>query len=391
MDFRIWLLAIAVFVVGTVEMVVTGIIAMIGTDLNVSIATVGQLLTVYSLVFAVGAPIIITLTSRVERKKLLIIAMIVFLAGNLLSIVSPNFALLMVSRIVQAASCGLIVVLSLTLATNIVSPELKGRAIGTIFMGISAAMMLGVPLGTWIGDLWGWRMTFGLISVLTFIVTLFMLRYLPKAAPQPGLPLMTQLKTLKQPKILSAHFISILQMTGQFTIYTYITPFMKEEMNLASFTISLVLLVYGLGGIFGGWLGGWSSDKLGASKTILITLLVHAVVVMSLPLASSLMITFVVVVALWCAFNMAPSPAIQSYLIQTAPDSADIQLSLNTSSLHIGLALGSMIGGFLINHYSVAINPLIGGTIILLSLVPAVYSMTRRMENENIKDQQQAS
>ena len=386
MDKRIWLLAIAVFVVGTVEMVVTGIIDMVGTDLNVSVATVGQLLTVYSLVFAIGSPIIITLTSRLERKKLLIIAMVVFLAGNLLSIVSPNFAILMVSRIVQAASCSLIVVLSLTLASNIVSPQLKGRAIGTIFMGISAAMMLGVPLGTWIGNLWGWRMTFGLIAVLTVIVTLFMLRYLPKVAPQPGVPLLNQLKTLKQPKILSAHFISILQMTGQFTIYTYITPFMQETMSLSPSTISLVLLVYGLGGIFGGWFGGWSSDRLGASKTILITLLVHAVVVMSLPLSSSLMITFVVAVILWCAFNMAPSPAIQSYLIQTAPDSADIQLSLNTSSLHIGLALGSIIGGFVLNHYSVAINPLVGGVIILLSLIPAVYSMTRRTKNELLSD-----
>jgi DHA1 family purine base/nucleoside efflux pump-like MFS transporter len=310
--------------------------------------------------------------------------MIVFLVGNLLSIVSPNFALLMVSRIVQAASCSLIVVLSLTLASNIVPPQLKGRAIGTIFMGISASMMLGVPLGTWIGDLWGWRMTFGLISVLTLVVMLFMLRYLPKTAPQAGVPLLNQLKTLKQPKILSAHFISILQMTGQFTIYTYITPFMKEAMNLSASTLSLVLLIYGLGGIFGGWFGGWSSDKLGTTKTILITLLVHAVVVMSLPFASSLMITFVLVVALWCAFNMAPSPAIQSYLIQIAPDSADIQLSLNTSSLHIGLAFGSMIGGFLINQYSVMINPFIGGTIILLSLIPAIYSMTRRVGTKTV-------
>jgi MFS transporter, DHA1 family, purine base/nucleoside efflux pump len=377
MDKRIWLLAIAVFVVGTVEMVVTGIIDMIGTDLNVSVATVGQLLTVYSLVFALGSPIIIALTSKVERKKLLMIAMSVFLVGNLLSIVSPNFAILMVSRIVQAASCSLIVVLSLTMATNIVSPQHKGRAIGVIFMGISGSMMLGVPLGTFIGDLWGWRMTFGLISVLTVIVWLFMMWFLPKTAPQAGVPLLNQLRTLKQPKILSAHFISILQMTGQFTIYTYITPFIKEAMNLSAPTISLVLLIYGLGGILGGWIGGLSSDKLGATKTILISLLVHAVVVISLPFASSMMGTFVIVVALWCAFNMAPSPAIQSYLIQSAPESADIQLSLNTSSVHIGLAFGSMIGGFVINQYTVLLNPFVGGAIILLSLVPAVYSITR--------------
>ncbi|GGA36980.1 MFS transporter [Paenibacillus physcomitrellae] len=378
MDRRVWILTIAAFVVGTVELVIAGIIEMIAHDLQISVAAAGQLVTVYSLVFAFGSPVIIALTARMERRRLLIIAMWVFFAGNILSIISPNFALLLISRVVLAASCSVIIILSITLAASIVPPALKGRAIGIIFMGLSAALMLGVPLGTWIGDRWGWRMTFVLIAVLTWIVAISVQRFLPKTPPQPSVSLRTQFGTLKNLKILSAHLISILQMTGQFTIYAYITPYLQQKMGLSTPLISLVLLIYGLAGIAGGWIGGWSADKIGPRKTILITLALHAAAILLLPYAVFHLFSLLLVVTLWCTFNMAPSPAIQSYLIETAPQSADIQLGFNTSSLHIGVALGSMIGGFIVSQYSVSDNPIAGGVIILLSIVCALYSMTRK-------------
>ncbi|MFM9282273.1 MFS transporter [Paenibacillus jiagnxiensis] len=385
MDRRVWILTIAAFVVGTVELVIAGIIEMIAQDLQVSVAAAGQLVTVYSLVFAFGSPVIIALTANMERRRLLIIAMWVFFAGNILSIISPNFTILLISRVVLAASCSVIIILSITLAASIVPPALKGRAIGIIFMGLSAALMLGVPLGTWIGDRWGWRMTFVLIAMLTLIVALCVQRFLPKAPPQPSVSLRTQLGTLKSSKILSAHLISILQMTGQFTIYAYITPYLQKTMGLSAPLISLVLLVYGLAGIAGGWIGGWSADRLGPQKTIILTLVLHAAAVLLLPYAASNMLSLLLVVAVWCTFNMAPSPAIQSYLIETAPESADIQLGFNTSSLHIGVALGSIVGGLIVSQYGIFVNPAAGGVIILLSILSALYSMTRKEKNDAVE------
>jgi DHA1 family purine base/nucleoside efflux pump-like MFS transporter len=388
MDRRVWILTIAAFVVGTVELVIAGIIEMIAQDLQVSVAAAGQLVTVYSLVFAFGSPVIIALTANMERRRLLMIAMWVFFAGNILSMISPNFTLLMISRVVLAASCSVIIILSITLAASIVPSALKGRAIGIIFMGLSAALMLGVPLGTWIGDRWGWRMTFVLIAVLTLIVALCVQRFLPKAPPQPSVSLRTQLGTLKNSKILSAHVISILQMTGQFTIYAYITPYLQKTMGLSAPLISLVLLVYGLAGIAGGWIGGWSADRLGPRKTIILTLALHAAAILLLPYAVSSMLSLLLVVAVWCIFNMAPSPAIQSYLIETAPESADIQLGFNTSSLHIGVALGSMVGGFVISQYGISVNPVAGGLIILLSILSALYSMTGKEKHDTVEQDQ---
>lgn len=378
MDKRIWILAIASFVVGTVELVIAGIIDMIAQDLNVTVGTAGQLITVYSLVFAFGSPILITLTSKVERRKLLTVAMLFFFVGNMISIVSPNFTILLLSRIILAASCSIVVVLSIVMASSIVAPELRGRAIGIIFMGISASLVLGVPLGTFIGEIWGWRSTFALVGGLTLIVAWAVKRYLPQVAPRPGVPLREQLRTLKDSKILSAHFISILQMTGQFTIYAYITPFLHESMGLSTNMIGLVLFVYGLAGIAGGWIGGWSSDKLGNGKTIIVTLLLHALAIFSLPYSTSSIYLLLIVVVVWCAFNMAPSPAIQSYLIQTASESSDIQLSFNTSSLHIGVAAGSIVGGLIVNHYSVTTNSWVGGLIVILAILSAIFSLRKK-------------
>lgn len=377
MDRRIGILAIAAFVVGTVELVIAGIIDRIAEDLHVSVGTAGQLITVYSIVFAFGSPILITLTSRIERRKLLTAAMLVFCAGNIVSIVSPTFAILLISRIILAASCSIIVVLAIVMASSIVTPELRGRAIGIIFMGISASLVLGVPLGTFIGEMWGWRSTFALVGGLTLIVAWAIRRYLPQVAPRPGIPLREQLRTLKNAKIVSAHAVSILQMTGQFTIYAYITPFLQETMGLSTNRITLVLFVYGLAGIAGGWLGGWSSDKLGNGRTMIVTLLLHALAIFMLPYATGSILSLLLVVAVWCAFNMAPSPAIQSYLIQTAPESSDIQLSFNTSSLHIGVAAGSIVGGVIVNHYSVTTNAWVGGLIVLMAILSAVFSLTK--------------
>ncbi|AIQ62327.1 major facilitator transporter [Paenibacillus stellifer] len=377
MDKRIWILAIASFVVGTVELVIAGIIDMIAKDLNVSLGTAGQLITVYSFVFAFGSPLLMTLTAKVERRKLLTAAMFVFFVGNMISIVSPTFTILLASRVILAASCSIVVVLSIVMASSIVAPELRGRAIGIIFMGISGSLVIGVPLGTFIGELWGWRSTFALVGTLTLIVTWAVKRYLPRVAPRPGIPLREQLRTLKDAKILSAHTISILQMTGQFTIYTYITPFLHETMGLSTNMISLVLFVYGLAGIAGGWMGGWSSDKLGNGKTMIITLLLHALAIFLLPFSTDSIFLLLIVVVVWCACNMAPSPAIQSYLIQTAPESSDIQLSFNTSSLHIGVAAGSIVGGLIVNHFSVTMNAWIGGLIVILAILSAIFSLQK--------------
>ncbi|NGY75547.1 MFS transporter [Bacillus megaterium] len=341
MNKGIFILAVTTFVAGTVELVIAGILGMIAEDLHVSVGTVGQLVSIFSFVFAFGAPTLIALTSRIERRKLLLIAMLIFLGGNILSIFSMSFTALLIARVILAASCSIVVVVSVTMAANTVAAELRGRAIGIIFMGLSASLVLGVPLGTIIGENFGWRMTFLLVAVLSIISMLGIIKFLPKVSPQPTVSLLKQIATLKSKKIVSIHLISVLELTGHFTVYTYFTPFLQTTMGLSTNMISIVLLIFGVAGIAGGWIGGWSSDKFGGARTILISLVLFATSLFVLPYATGSIISLLIVVILYGALVWALSPAVQNYLAKAAPESSDIQLGLNTSFLHLGVALGS--------------------------------------------------
>ncbi|AKG37261.1 MFS transporter [Paenibacillus durus] len=376
MNIGIFVLALATFVAGTVELVIAGILGMIAEDLHVSVGTVGQLVSIFSLVFAFGAPILITLTSRIERRKLLLIAMLTFLGGNILSIFSLNYTTLLVARMILAASCSIVVVVSVTMAAKTVAVELRGRAIGLIFMGLSASLVLGVPLGTMIGENFGWRMTFVLVSVLSIVSMLGIIKFLPKIPPQPAVPLLKQIATLKSKKIASIQLISVLELTGHFTVYTYFTPSLQKTMGLSTNMISIVLLIFGAAGITGGWIGGWASDKFGGERTIFTFLIVFAASLFLLPYSTGSMISLFIVIVLYGAMVWALSPAVQNYLAKSVPDSSDIQLGLNTSFLHLGVAIGSGFGGLLVDHYPVTTNTWVAGIMVVLALISAIYSVT---------------
>ena len=372
----IYILAIATFVAGTVEFIITGLLAMIAGDLHVSVGIVGQLVSIFSLVFAIGAPVLIAITSKIERRKLLLIAMTVFLIGNVISIISPNFTILLIARIILAASCSVVIVVSITTAANIVSNEIRGRAIGVIFMGISSSLVFGVPLGTLIGEHYGWRMTFALVGVLSLLSMVGIIKFLPKVNPQPSIPLVKQITTLKNKRILSIQLISFLQLTGHFTIYTYFTPFLQSTMGLSTKMISISLLIFGVAGILGGWIGGWCTDRFGGAKTILIILGLLAISILLLPIATNSIISLMMIVTLWGCLSWSLSPSIQDSLAKAAKDSADIQVGLNNSFSHIGIALGSSLGGILINEFPARTNAIVGGMIVILALVSAAYSFS---------------
>jgi DHA1 family purine base/nucleoside efflux pump-like MFS transporter len=378
MNIGIFILTIVTFVSGTVEFMVAGMLDIIAKDLGISNGAVGQLVSIFSIVFAIGAPILIALTSKMERKKLLLIAMSVFILGNIISYFSPNFTTLLLARIILAASCSIVIVVSVTTAANTVTPEMRGRAIGVIFMGISSSLVFGVPLGRLVGQQFGWRMTFLLLALLSLISMAGIMKFLPKVPPQPTVPLKEQLATLKSKHILSIHFITFLELTGHFSIYTYLTPLLKQNMGLSTNMISIVLLIMGIAGIIGGGIGGWASDKFGGDRTIIVILGLLTISLFSLPYAAKSIVSILVVVILWGALTWAISPSVQDKLAKAAPDTAEIQIGLNNSFAQLGIALGSSLGGILINNFSVITNTWVSGIIVTLSLCSAIYSVQKK-------------
>ncbi|QHT47563.1 MFS transporter [Halobacillus sp. ACCC02827] len=377
MNKKIYLLTIVAFVVGTVELIIGGILDLVAADLQVSVGRAGLLISLFSIVFAVASPILLTVTANMERKKLMIVTLFIFFLGNLIAFWSPNYTILMLSRIVTAASGSLLVVLAITIASSISEPAYRGRAIGTIFMGISGSLVLGVPIGLTIGNAFGWRAPFLLISVLTLLSMVAVAVSLGTIAPKPIISLKDQIRTLKDNKIWTAQFTSFLFLSGHLTLYAYLTPFLKSELGMNGTWVSIVYFVFGVAAVLGGGVGGYLSDKFGPEKSIIGIIALFAVALFVIPHVTFSLPLFLIVLVIWSALSWAVTPAQQNYLVSTAPETSDIQQSLNNSALHFGIAFGSSVGSVVIEQTSVIYNASVGGVFVLIALGTAIFSITR--------------
>ncbi|PQP89219.1 MFS transporter [Paenibacillus sp. AR247] len=376
MNFKIYILAIACFVTGMVELIVGGMLDLVSSDLHISVSTAGQLITLYSVVFAVSGPVLLAAASRVERKLLYQCALLVFIAGNGLSVVSPNFTMMVIARILSAASAALITVLSITMASQMAEPAYRARAIGVIFMGVSGSLVLGVPVGMMLGNAFGWRAPFVMISILAVISFIAVQIFITKTPPSETVPLRKQLASLKNGKIIFGQLITILMLTGHLTLYAYLTPFLQETLHLSPSMLSLFYFIFGIAAVLGGGAGGWVTDRFGPEKSILTIVSVFAVAMVLMPISTVSVYVCLIVMIVWSMLSWSISPSMQSYLIKAAPESPDIQQSLNSSASHIGIALGSAIGGMVIEGSSVYYNAWVGVIFVLLALGSAVLSIT---------------
>lgn len=380
MNKKVYLLAIVSFVVGTVELIIGGLLDLVAEDLGVGLGQAGLLITIFSVVFAIASPILLTITARFERKKLTLFTLFIFFLGNLLAFWSPSYSVIMAARVITAASGSLLVVLAVTIASQIVTVEYRGRAIGTIFMGISGSLVLGVPIGLTIGNGFGWRAPFLFIAILTLASMVAVALTLGTIQPKPVISIKKQIQTLKDQKIFSAQLTSFIFLTGHLTLYAYLTPFLKSEMGLNATWVSIVYFVFGVAAVLGGGIGGTLSDRFGSEKSIIGIIIAFSIAIFLIPHVTFSLPIFLAVMVVWSALSWAITPAQQNYLISSAPETSDIQQSLNNSALHFGIAAGSSIGGIVIEQTSVIHNATVGGFFILIALAAATFSITRGKE-----------
>ncbi|MFC5602859.1 MFS transporter [Sporosarcina koreensis] len=377
MDLRVFILAISTITVGLVELIVGGILPIIADDLNVSIGTAGQLISVYALVFAIAGPVLLSLTAKIERKKLYLVTMAIFFAGNIMTFFSPTFTFVMIARVITATSAALLIVLSLTIAAKIVEAPKRAKAISYIVMGISSSLVLGVPLGILITNAFGWRSVFLGIAILSVCSFIFVSIFLGKIPMSEVQPLSEQIKSLANKKIVFAHLATMFMLAGHYMVYAYLTPFLETNLNLNQYWISICYFLFGIaavaGGAFGGNLAGW----VGSKKSILIIIGSFALVLFLLPYSTFSFPFFIVIMMIWGALSWALAPPQQDYIIQTDPVSSDIHQSLNNSALQVGIALGSGIGAVVLGHTeSVTSTATVGGGVVVIAFICAVVSIS---------------
>lgn len=376
------MMALATVAVGLVELIVGGILPSIAEEFDVSISTAGQLITVFAFVFAIAGPVLLAVTSEVERKKLYLIALFVFFIGNILTFFSPTFTMMMIARVITATSTALVIVLSLTIAVRIVEPTHRAKAIGVISMGISSSLVLGVPIGIMITNAIGWRYIFLAIALLSIGSMILIGVFLERVPGEKMIPLRQQFKTLKSAKVISAHLAILLMLTGHFTLYAYFRPFLESTMGLSATLISLCYLLFGVSAVSGGAIGGTMSDHIGPKKSMIIVLSIFAFAMAILPFTTFSMIVFIPIMMIWGALSWGLSPAMQSYIIEIDPKTAPVQQSFNNSALQIGISLGSIIGGLILDKTaSVASMPFVGSFIVLIALACALFSFKQSYQN----------
>lgn len=371
MDTRIFALALATFVTGTAENIIVGILPGIARGLDVSVSAAGQLTSIFSITFALAAPLALVLTTRFERKAILVSALGVFIASNILASLSPNYGVLFAVRIGMAMASAAVCLIATMLATELVTPAMRGRAIGIIFVGISGSMVAGVPTGMIVNEWLGWRAVFLCLASAAALVLLLSMHALSGAGrSQRGLPPYTP--HLKSFRLVSAQLVSILMIGGHFVLFAYLTPYLLEAVHVSSQRIIWAMLAFGLAGMTGGYLGGLLADKLSPRLAIVLTPLLYLTALMAIPVAINSSTVFGMVLMIWACLSWMISPVVQSFLMTTDPATGEAGVGINLSAMHVGVALGTATGGLALEYMSLQALPWTGSVLVGLSLLCAL-------------------
>ncbi|MED1203516.1 MFS transporter [Heyndrickxia acidicola] len=367
----IWL-TIGAFAIGMTEFIVMGLLPNVAHDLHVSIPTAGQIITSYALGVAVGAPLLTIATHSLPKKKLLILFMVIFTLGNAFSMIAPNYGMLIIARLITALAHGTFLGVGSLIAMKLVSPERKGSAVSLVLAGLTIANIIGVPFGTFIGQIFGWRASFGVITFLGVISLLGIYGYIPVIQEDKASNVMKEIKGVVNPKVLFNLFVGLLGCASLFSLFTYITPILQSVSGFKEGHITWILIIFGVGVTIGNIIGGRLSDwKL--LPYIMVNFLLLAIILAGMALILKTSLLVIPFVFIWGVAAFAMLPGIQLRTMLLAGDSPTLAAVSNHSALNIGNALGASMGGVVIVHFGLAALPFFASSLAFLAFIGIVY------------------
>ncbi|CDY74584.1 Arabinose efflux permease [Caballeronia glathei] len=342
-------LAISAFAIGTTEFVIMGLLPNVARDLAVSIPSAGLLVTGYALGVAVGAPLLAVLTSRMPRKLALQLLMAVFIVGNVLCAIAPNYGLLMFARVVTSFAHGSFFGIGAVVVASLVPAEKRASAIALMFTGLTLANVLGVPFGTFIGQQFGWRATFWIVAALGVLSALGVTALVPNRHDAGPSGLGREVRVLKDPQVWLALSMTVLGFGGVFVVFTYIAPILEQVGGFSPHGVTLVLVLFGVGLTIGNMIGGRLADR--ALMPSLMGILIALALVMAVfATTSHSQIGTVVTIFFWGIAAFATVPPLQTRVVEKAKDAPNLASTLNIGAFNVGNALGAWLGGAVLAH-----------------------------------------
>ncbi|ANH03482.1 MFS transporter [Shinella sp. HZN7] len=373
MPLALFALTVAAYAIGTTEFVIVGLLPTVATDLAITLPLAGLIVSVYALGVTFGAPVLTALTGRVGRKPLLLCLMALFVAGNALAALAPGYGVLLAGRVLSAFAHGVFFSVGATIAADLVSPDRRASAIAMMFMGLTVAIVTGVPLGTVIGQSFGWRATFWAVAGLGLVAFAAIALLLPSnLRREKPAGLVEQVRVLGSGRLIIVFAMTALGYGGTFVTFTFLSPLLQEVTGLPAGTVSLVLVLYGAAIALGNIVGGKVADRDPVKALVVLFALQAGVLVLFTFTAPAPAFALVTLAALGF-LSFANVPGLQLYVVDMArrhrPAGVDVASALNIAAFNLGIAAGAWIGGLVVaSPLGLGATPAVGAVLVAAAL-----------------------
>jgi MFS transporter, DHA1 family, inner membrane transport protein len=344
MPLPILALALATFAIGTTEFVIMGILPDVARDLAVSIPSAGLLVTGYALGVAAGAPLLAALTSRMPRKQTLLLLMAIFIVGNVLCAAAPGYGALMLARVLTSFAHGAFFGIGAVVAASLVEPDKRASAIALMFTGLALANVLGVPLGTFVGQALGWRATFWAVTVLGVVAAGALVALVPECPDEGSADLRSELGVLARPQVWLALLMTVFGFGGVFVVFTYIAPILEVASGYAPSSVTWLLVLFGAGLTIGNSVGGRLADR-GELRALFAVFIVLIAVMGVFSFTMHGRAGAAVTIFAWGVAAFATVPGLQARVLRQAAGAPNLASTLNIGAFNIGNAFGAWLGG----------------------------------------------
>lgn len=386
-------LAVTAFAIGMAEFIVVGILPAIASDLHIPLARAGSLVGLYALALAIGTPLTVLALARLPRKPVLLTLIAVFLGGNLLAALSTDYPSLLAGRIITALAHGSFFAIGATVAANLAPKGQASKSIAVMFAGLTLAMVIGVPIGSFLGNAMGWRLPFYAVALLAALALMATARWLPSVPTPSSGKALDQLAVLKHPAILAMMAVTVLGFGSSFAAFTFITPILTDISGFSTATANVLLVVFGVATLAGNLAGGRLAASMGWQPALRMIFLLLTLVLAALALLLPYQSPMVVMLFFWGALAFGLSPAAQTGMLATAerytPQAVAFASALNISAFNLGIALGETSGSALVDIGKMAHTPWAGVVSVVLAQLPLLWLIRRqsRTDRTSVKDE----